>query len=72
LADSVHNYNKRWSKQVRAFIKKNVINWACSEEDLDTKMKAKGGCTVVSAGTESHDRASASCMGSVFDFFEDL
>lgn len=70
LTDSVHNYNKHWSKRVRKFVKENATNWACSEEELDTKLKAKGGCRVVSAGTESHELASASCIDSVFEYFD--
>ena len=68
LTDSVHSYNRHWSKRVKTFIGKHCINFACGNLPLNKKMKRTGGCIVVSAGTEQHEMSSSSCIEPLFQF----
>ncbi len=72
MTDSVHTFNKHWSKRVKTFMKKQVKHWACSSKNLDKKLPPAGGSLVVSAGTDNHDRASSAAMNSIFTFFESV
>jgi len=71
FSDSVHTSNPRWSARVKAFLKKNSRNWARSTTPLDSPLRGKGGCPVVSAGTDDHDLCSSKAIKSVFKFFQE-
>lgn len=55
--------------EIRQFIAKNCINWAASDQPLDTPLRSTGEKRV-SAGHNTHEWTSSACITSVFPWLE--
>uniref|UniRef100_UPI0035900279 cotranscriptional regulator ARB2A homolog isoform X2 n=1 Tax=Myxine glutinosa TaxID=7769 RepID=UPI0035900279 len=71
LTDSVHMLPCTLPSHICQWVKERCVNWVSSNKPLDSELPCqRDGCRCCSAGTNEHERTSASAITSVFDFFK--
>uniref|UniRef100_A0A8C4X1N2 Arb2 domain-containing protein n=1 Tax=Eptatretus burgeri TaxID=7764 RepID=A0A8C4X1N2_EPTBU len=73
FTDSVHMLPSALPPHIRDWVKKQCVNWMSSHKPLGSELNClRDDCLCYSAGTNEHERTSASAITSIFEFFKKM